>query len=159
MPPHLHPRSRSTTSLFTATLLASLFIVGLPHVFPCPAPRKAFADSELITTPDGQLQRVRRRRRRSKDQADELSTSSTPATAAAPAPTEPDSATRQLAEEAAEFRYMQEEAKRISKMSRECPVPKPRGILGDILGFDRDQSVAKRRDSRSPSDVSGREGE
>jgi cytochrome c oxidase assembly factor 2 len=60
-------------------------------------------------------------------------------------PTEPDSATKQLADDAAEFRYMQDEAKRLSKMNRECPVPKPRGILGDILGFDRNQS-AKRSD-------------
>ncbi|KAK6600356.1 hypothetical protein H4I96_07682 [Botrytis cinerea] len=58
MPPHLHPRSRFTSSLFAGTLFASFFVVALPHVLPCPAPRVVYAD-------DGSgSQRPRRRRRK-----------------------------------------------------------------------------------------------
>ncbi|KAH6631775.1 hypothetical protein F5144DRAFT_602557 [Chaetomium tenue] len=43
-PPHLHPRSRMTSSLFATTVLASFLVVALPHILPCPAPRRAYAD-------------------------------------------------------------------------------------------------------------------
>jgi cytochrome c oxidase assembly factor 2 len=36
----------------------------------------------------------------------------------------------------ATFRQMEKEAKILEKTGRECPVPKPRGIVGQILGFD-----------------------
>lgn len=107
MPPHLHPRSRLTSSLFATTLFASFFVVALPHVLPCPAPRVAYAD-------DGTLQNSKRRRRRrvcsdavadEKESGDEV----------------------ELAEGEGE------EGVRLSK--RACPVPKPGGIVGEILGF------------------------
>ncbi|EEP80411.1 predicted protein [Uncinocarpus reesii 1704] len=133
MPPHLHPRSRSTTSLFTATLLASFLIVGLPHLFPCPAPRRTLADSDMITGPDGQ-QRIRRRRRKQTEEVDASSKES---------PFEP---SRQLDDAAAEFRHMDEEAKRLRKVGRECPVPKPKGIVGQMLGFDVPKDSGNNRD-------------
>src|ERR1700761_7663650 len=43
MPPHLHPRSTATSTLFAGTLLASFIVVGIPHVFPCPRPRTGYA--------------------------------------------------------------------------------------------------------------------
>jgi cytochrome c oxidase assembly factor 2 len=54
MPPLLHPRSRFTSSLFATTVFASFFVVALPHILPCPAPRLAYADGEM---PDGTPQR------------------------------------------------------------------------------------------------------
>ena len=59
MPPHLHPRSRLTTSLFSTTLLVSFLVVGMPHILPCPAPRTDFADSDPAK--NGRRRRVRRR--------------------------------------------------------------------------------------------------
>ncbi|KAL4931515.1 uncharacterized protein BDV17DRAFT_255861 [Aspergillus undulatus] len=122
MPPHLHPRSQSTNALFAGTLLASLLVVGIPHVFPCPAPRRTFADSEMIIGPDGQqIQRVRRRRKDVGAMTQEenlLRPSSTSAE-----------------DEISTFLQLEEESKQFSKTGRECPVPKPTGILGDMLGL------------------------
>lgn len=125
MPPHLHPRSRSTTSLFATTLLASLLVVGLPHVFPCPAPRRTLADSEMMTTADGQqIQRIKRRRRKDAEMLD-------------PEPTVPpySTTTQSPDEEVSTFFQMEVEAEKLSQIRRECPVPKPSGFLGDLLGF------------------------
>jgi cytochrome c oxidase assembly factor 2 len=145
MPPHLHPRSRSTTSLFAATLLASFFIVGMPHIFPCPAPRRALADSNTIITPDGQQERRIRRRRRKATESPEQ----TQSIEGIPTPSS------QVDEELTTFLQMEKEAKALEKTGRECPVPKPRGIMGQILGFGdgRGSSQALR------TDISGREPE
>ncbi|RHZ73930.1 dolichyl-P-Man:Man(5)GlcNAc(2)-PP-dolichol alpha-1,3-mannosyltransferase [Aspergillus turcosus] len=115
MPPHLHPRSRSTMSLFAATLLASLFVVGMPHVFPCPAPRRTLADSEMMVTADGQqIQRVRRKRRKDPNMLEQDGTSIHQA--------KPQSSD----EEVSTFLQMEEEAERLANAGRECPVPKPK---------------------------------
>ncbi|KAI9370601.1 alpha-1,3-mannosyltransferase [Aspergillus egyptiacus] len=122
MPPHLHPRSRSTTGLFAGTLLASLMVVGIPHVFPCPAPRRTFADSEMIMGADGQpIQRVRRRRRKDVDTASEECALGQTSAASD--------------DEVSTFLQLEEEAKLLSKPGRECPVPKPTGVFGGLLGF------------------------
>ena len=52
MPPHLHPRSRMTSSLFATTVVASFLVVGLPHILPCPAPRVAYADADIALIDD-----------------------------------------------------------------------------------------------------------
>ena len=124
MPPHLHPRSRSTTGLFAGTLLASLLVVGIPHVFPCPAPRRTFADSEMTITADGQqVPRIRRRRRKDSELDSEMSRpgQSTPSDA--------------VDEEVSTFFQMEEEAEKLAHVGHECPVPKPKGVLGELLGF------------------------
>ena len=54
---HLHPRSRTTSTLFTTTLFVSFLVVGLPHVLPCPVDQRRYADSE-----DSALRQQRRRR-------------------------------------------------------------------------------------------------
>ncbi|KZF23315.1 putative alpha-1,3-mannosyltransferase [Xylona heveae TC161] len=109
MPPHLHPRSRMTTSLFTTTLLASFAVVGLPHILPCPAgPRTSFADGEMNV--NGQ----KRRRRKSMSPADENTQSE---------PSSSDNLDGNM------------EAVSFQPRGRECPVPKPRGLVGEILGF------------------------
>ncbi|KAJ5246214.1 alpha-1-3-mannosyltransferase [Penicillium chermesinum] len=127
MPPHLHPRSRSTLGLFTGTLIASLVVVGLPHVFPCPSPRRTFADSEMIMTADGQhISRVRRRRRRDIETETEPETETARPDQPSPAPVE---------DEVSTFFQMEAEAKRLAQLNHQCPVPKPRGIIGELLGF------------------------
>lgn len=124
MPPHLHPRSRSTTGLFAGTLLASLLVVGLPHIFPCPAPRRTFADSEMIITADGQqVPRMRRRRRKDIDSDSDIPRSNHPTSSGA------------VDDEVSTFFQMEEEAQKLAHVSRECPVPKPKGVLGELLGF------------------------
>ncbi|KAK1146088.1 hypothetical protein N8T08_003736 [Aspergillus melleus] len=122
MPPHLHPRSRSTSSLFAATLLASLFVVGIPHVFPCPAPRRTLADSQMTVNEDGQpIQRIRRKRR--KETAPDLDEKTVPSTQPTPD------------DEVSTFLQLEEEAERLAKAGRECPVPKPGGVIGELFGF------------------------
>ncbi|KKK17224.1 hypothetical protein P175DRAFT_0498583 [Aspergillus ochraceoroseus IBT 24754] len=143
MPPHLHPRSRSTTGLFAGTLLASLLVVGMPHIFPCPAPRRTFADSEMIITSDGQqIQRVRRRRRKD---ADMLGQEETALSQTSPTPDE----------EVSTFLQLEEEAEQLSKPGRECPVPKPTGVIGELLGFPN-RTTLQRGEGRQP-DIAGQQ--
>ncbi|KAK8010400.1 hypothetical protein PG990_009365 [Apiospora arundinis] len=106
MPPHLHPRSRMTSSLFATAVAASFFVVALPHMLPCPAPRVKYADCEV--SPDG----TRRRRRRR------------------PEPVE-------VRDELAQFESSKDDFDRLSdaKAKRECPVPKPGGVIGELMGF------------------------
>lgn len=94
----------------------------------------------MAMTADGQPQRIRRRRRKAIEESD-----ADPAT-----PTAGLDGTSDLAEEAAEFRHMEEEAKRFEKLNRECPIPKPGGVIGSILGFDNDQA----RSGKGPSATS-----
>ncbi|EZF75857.1 hypothetical protein H105_02589 [Trichophyton soudanense CBS 452.61] len=155
MPSHFHPRSRSTMSLFTATLLASLLIVGVPHVFPCPAPRRALADSEIIVTADGQQIRRKRRRKEPVPAADETVLSSSDqlaghsvlGSAATDILSQTPTVGRELREQAVEFRHMEAEAKELGKTARECPVPKPKRILGQLFGFGADKSDQLKADA------------
>ncbi|KAJ5629637.1 hypothetical protein N7528_003294 [Penicillium herquei] len=138
MPPHLHPRSRSTTGLFAGTLLAGFLVVGMPHVFPCPSPRRTFADSEMTITADGQqVPRIRRRRRRDMELDSEI-----------PRPGHPVSSGSED-EEVSTFFHMEEEAKRMAQVGHECPVPKPKGVLGELLGFNA------RGNEKQPVSVNG----
>jgi len=56
---YLHPRSRTTGTLFTGTLAVSFLVVALPHLLPCPVDRRQYADT--IEMPDGTIKRRRRR--------------------------------------------------------------------------------------------------
>ena len=38
-------------------------------------------------------------------------------------------------DEVSTFLQLEEEAQRLAKAGHECPVPKPRGVLGELLGF------------------------
>ncbi|OJD19116.1 hypothetical protein AJ78_00902 [Emergomyces pasteurianus Ep9510] len=161
MPPHLHPRSRSTVSLFTLTLMSSLVIVGIPHLFPCPVPRHAFADSEMITSADGQQRLARKRRRKPVEPQQPLGasegnltdvntgTSTTPAARL-------NSQQGHLDEEVMKFRGMEEEARHLANVKRECPVPKPGGVVGQLLGFNN-RDKGKGRDGIPRADIPGRE--
>ena len=123
MPPHLHPRSRFTSSLFATTLFASFFVVALPHALPCPAPRVVRADGEM---PDGT---PRKRRRRRIVEAEEG---------------EPVILKGNQAEESKHGDSGS--SLQVSMAKRECPVPKPGGLMGEMLGFkpsSRDEKGAK----------------
>ncbi|KAI9821628.1 MAG: hypothetical protein M1827_002209 [Pycnora praestabilis] len=119
MPPHLHPRSRLTTSLFTTTLAISFLVVGMPHILPCPAgPRTDFADGEM--SGDG---RRKRRRRRVEKQVKEGN----------------------VMDEGLPGNSAEENLPMVPR-ARECPVPKPGGVVGGILGFknhDRDPPLPR----------------
>ncbi|KAH9220155.1 hypothetical protein DL95DRAFT_329890 [Leptodontidium sp. 2 PMI_412] len=118
MPPHMHPRSRLTSSLFATTLFASFFVVALPHALPCPAPRVAYAD-------DGTTQTGKKRRRR-KCPVDENEGSSVVKDVS-------------MVEENSDD--IEDVGMRTQK--RECPVPKPGGLVGEILGFGGSRSDGK----------------
>ena len=112
MPPHLHPRSTATSTLFGATLLASFVVVGIPHVFPCPRPRNAQLDGprhgKESTTYDRQNEMKARSR---------------------------------LEEEIELFQELELEAAELERQKRECPVPKPRTILGRLFGNAGEQEL------------------
>ena len=110
MPSHLHPRSRLTTSLFGTTLLVSFLVVGMPHILPCPAPRADFTDVEI--TEDGR--RRRRRRRVQEGTADGT----------------------QQGDERTSLAQMSKEAEEMARRAHECPVPKPKGVIGRLFGFE-----------------------
>ncbi|KAK3353015.1 hypothetical protein B0T25DRAFT_454417 [Lasiosphaeria hispida] len=116
-PPHLHPRSRMTSSLFATTVVASFFVVTLPHILPCPAPRVVYADGEM---PDGSTKRRRRR----------------PEVAEAADGIVQFEANSESSEDGTTTKT------RIPK--RECPVPKPKGMLGELLGFTKDPDHDKK---------------
>lgn len=111
-PPHLHPRSRMTSSLFATTMIASFFVVTLPHVLPCPAPRITYADGEIIQDENG---RKRRRRR--------------------PVSQEPEAKDGILQFNNIAHQDLVDLDSRKSR--RECPLPKPGGKIGELLGFNK----------------------
>ncbi|OCK83436.1 hypothetical protein K432DRAFT_322312 [Lepidopterella palustris CBS 459.81] len=119
MPPALHPRSRMTTSLFTTTLFISFLVVGTPHILPCPVNPRLLADS---ADPDALSTRPKRRRR--KCQADENGN---------PIPATVKANTTDEASDVEGIFSSEERRKR-----RECPVPKPGGLVGQILGFKKE---------------------
>ncbi|KAL6710152.1 hypothetical protein ACN47E_009943 [Coniothyrium glycines] len=105
MPPHLHPRSRMTTSLFTTTLMVSFIVVAAPHLLPCPVDPRLLADA---SDPTGQ-----NRRRRVRKGPDD------------------DTCNNVMSEE--QHRRVRVEEK--LSPPRECPVPKPGGLIGQVLGL------------------------
>lgn len=124
MPPHLHPRSRWTTSLFTTTLLVSFLVVGMPHLLPCPAGPRAYAEGEM----QGDKPRSRSRRR-------QKGITSAKEGSGCPEVDDVDPARKSLAAE------MLDEGGLGRK--RDCPMPRPSINLGGLLGFrnhDREAS-------------------
>ncbi|KAL3955512.1 hypothetical protein ACCO45_011075 [Purpureocillium lilacinum] len=117
MPPHLHPRSRMTSSLFATTVVASFFVVALPHILPCPVPRTKFADGEVIVDENG-----RRRRWRRRD------------------PAESKDGIVQFNQTGDDDTYTN-----VERTTRECPVPKPGGMLGEWLGFHKSDGETGKR--------------
>ncbi|KAA8570954.1 hypothetical protein MFRU_011g00160 [Monilinia fructicola] len=154
MPPHLHPRSKFTSSLFAGTLFASFFVVALPHVLPCPAPRVAYAD-------DGSgSQRPRRRRRKCPvDEVGEQEQGQGQIQAQRQlkaggkdreARVQYKDFNERIQEEmggSGDTDHGEEIEGRRTPAKRECPVPKPGGIVGGLLGF---KSNVDEKGSRPP---------
>ncbi|KAI1828654.1 hypothetical protein F4861DRAFT_12618 [Xylaria intraflava] len=124
MPPHLHPRSRMTSSLFATTVAATFLVVGLPHILPCPAPRVAYADA---ASPDG---RQRRTRRRSPQQDTKVEDGIAQFEGVSG-----DSISKAKEEGADDTSTIESTAPR---GKRECPVPKP-GFIGELMGFKKEE--------------------
>ena len=114
MPPHLHPRSRATASLFTTTLAISFLVVATPHLLPCPVDRRALADSAGPEAFNGQ-KRWRRRK-----------------------VTEEETCNTVMHEER---RRKEDEKAQWEVPKRECPVPKPGGLIGQVLGVRKEEKV------------------
>lgn len=104
---HLHPRSRTTSTLFTTTLAISFLVVGIPHLLPCPVDRRQFADT--VEMPDGTIRRRRRKVPVEEGVEPEAEVTDTSSTKERP--------------------------------KRECPVPKPGGLVGQIMGFEEKERV------------------
>lgn len=83
----------------------------MPHILPCPAPRVNFADSDFEVLEDG-----RRRRRRSSEVSIEDGSST--------------ERRKQMP-----IHISEGEKAVMRKKAHECPVPKPPGIIGRVLGF------------------------
>jgi cytochrome c oxidase assembly factor 2 len=120
MPPHLHPRSRMTSSLFATTLLASFLVVGVPHILPCPAPRIAYADGEIAV--DGTIKRTKRRKCVN---ADGLVKGGS-------------QGANQHDTNSLDGGQITEEQISEKRSRRECPIPKPGGKVGELLGFKKE---------------------
>ncbi|KAI5243004.1 hypothetical protein E4T47_06710 [Aureobasidium subglaciale] len=97
---HLHPRSRSTMSLFSGCLAVCFAVVAAPHILPCPVDKTQVADS---ASPDGEPRRRRRRKQ----------------TIAVPDSEQQDDS----------------DSTDTARPKRECPVPKPSGLIGQAMGF------------------------
>jgi cytochrome c oxidase assembly factor 2 len=122
-----------TTSLFTTTLMVSFLVVAAPHIIPCPVDPRTLADA-----PDPTGQNRRRRRRRT-----------------------PDEETCNDVMSEKRMKKIQLEDKLNPK--RECPIPKPGGLIGQVLGLkEAGEDVEKisirsrvenaRRDAQSKND-------
>lgn len=134
MRPHLHPRSTATSTLFAGTLLASFVVVAIPHLVPCPHPRgKGHFDTEIRLDENGKPIRRGRKSIRKAEAETETETETKTKTKQAGSM----QMQKSLQDEAAMFKKLQEEAKvlKTESQDRECPVPKPRGALGRLLGF------------------------
>ncbi|KAF2690449.1 hypothetical protein K458DRAFT_439411 [Lentithecium fluviatile CBS 122367] len=110
MPPHLHPRSRMTTSLFTTTLMVSFLVVATPHLLPCPVDPRALADSPNPDALSGEPRRRRRRRVPREETCNDV-----------------------MSEE----RRKLNEADEWATPKRECPVPKPGGLIRQVLSLKK----------------------
>jgi cytochrome c oxidase assembly factor 2 len=133
MPPHLHPRSRTTSSLFLTTVFASFVVVALPHLLPCPAPKSvAFADGVMEYVDDNGQRRVRRRKRRPEGSPTIQAASNRenhPFYQRYPGATE-------VKDGVVQFGAGDDDGVMETRtVKRECPVPKPSGVIGELLGF------------------------
>ncbi|KAF1948875.1 hypothetical protein CC80DRAFT_482194 [Byssothecium circinans] len=122
MPPHLHPRSRMTMSLFTSTLMVSFVVVAAPHLLPCPVDPRTLADSADPDALSGEPRKRRRRRISREETCNDV-----------------------MSEERRKVKEVDEWA--TPKRERECPVPKPGGLIGQVLGLKKESDGREEEDS------------
>lgn len=99
-----------TTSLFTTTLAISFLVVAMPHLLPCPVDPRVHADS---ADPDALTGKKRRRRIPRDETCNDV-----------------------MAEERVR-KQLEIEQRKTPK--RECPVPKPGGLIGQVLGLKKEE--------------------
>lgn len=104
----------------------------------------------MIVDADGQ---PRRRRKRRKDPQNALNSSARNEGVKDAASSE------DTDEEIMNILRMEQEAELMAEKARECPVPKPKGLIGELLGFKGGERVRRGRregkGKRSQSDLSG----
>lgn len=118
-----------TSSLFATTVFACFFVVALPHILPCPASRVAYADGEMLAEGSG-----KRRRRRKLEIAEARDASIV---------------------EFGSGSGDDEQLRSSARTKRECPVPKPGGVVGELLGFRKsanDEHTTTTSDVRPTTD-------
>jgi cytochrome c oxidase assembly factor 2 len=98
-----------TTSLFTTTLMVSFLVVAAPHLIPCPVDPRTLADSP---DPTGENRRRRRRRLPEDETCNDI-----------------------MSEERRKRKLLEEKL----APKRECPVPKPGGLIGQVLGLKEEK--------------------
>ncbi|KAI8946886.1 hypothetical protein F4801DRAFT_562624 [Xylaria longipes] len=144
MPPHLHPRSRMTSSLFATTVVVSFLVVGLPHILPCPAPRVAYADAASASTSTSADGSRRRARRRSPQQTTEVKDGIAQFEGVSDGGSGSGSGSSR-SEGTAETSSSSSSSSSSALVStaprskRECPVPKPGGVIGELIGFKKEE--------------------
>jgi len=106
-----------TTSLFTTTLAISFLVVGLPHIMPCPVDPRQRADGPMEMVVVDENGRRRRLRRKMNLEAEEPILS-------------PE--TEEMSED---------EIEAMQTRGRECPVPKPGAIIGQVLGLKNEGRI------------------
>lgn len=105
-----------TSSIFATTVVACFAVVALPHVLPCPAPKTRLADGSVDV--DGR-RRLRRQQLLEQQQQQGSGFVSFPMEG-------------------------EDAASNAAASRRECPVPKPGGMLGEWLGFHGDDKKMER---------------
>jgi cytochrome c oxidase assembly factor 2 len=101
--------------------------------------------------PDGQsIRRLRRKKKKDPDAGEEPSAMSGVSS----------NISQGTDEEASTFLQMEEEAEKMAKIGRTCPVPKPGGIVGELLGFrNRDNGRREGQSNTSSPDTHHQRGE
>ncbi|KAI1367144.1 hypothetical protein F5Y08DRAFT_91061 [Xylaria arbuscula] len=150
MPPHLHPRSRMTSSLFATTVAASFLVVGLPHLLPCPAPRVAYADAaNAAAAADGSSNRRRTRRRSQqttevKDGIAQFDGVSNTGGKSSIGSLEEDGEDKERGNNSSTTEKLAAITMTPPRAKRECPVPKPPGVIGQLMGFKAKEGPTSR---------------
>ena len=88
--------------------MVSFFVVAAPHLIPCPVDPRTLADS---ADPTGENRRRRRRKLPEDETCNDI-----------------------MSEERRRGRQLEEKL----APKRECPVPKPGGLIGQVLGLKED---------------------
>ncbi|KAJ2907387.1 alpha-1,3-mannosyltransferase (Alg3) [Zalerion maritima] len=170
-----------TSSLFATTLLASFVVVGLPHVLPCPRPATRRLDGTVTSPTFQQQQQqqqqeqvcvdengrplVRRRRRKCLVTDDEGAEATGVGKGGLkegekmPAQTRTVEMvvgvqTRQVQAKMVQFEVDKDDLLPSGDGGvgkRECPIPKPGGIIGDILGFRKNKEKGPTSSPQPPA--------
>ena len=90
--------------------MVSFLVVAMPHIVPCPVPRMKLADEDLELLEDG-----RSRRRKNIHTGDNTE--------------EPDESLKK-----GQLSNLEEQRAAMRRKAHECPVPKPGGPIGRLLG-------------------------